>query len=121
MNRLKELLKLLNLTQTEFASELGLTQSTISGIISGKSQLTKITAFLIEKTYGISSEWLLYGTGEMRVSQTEEERQVQESQSILRRLDKNPEIREILEILLKADKKDLAQILAIAKTFDKKD
>jgi len=121
MNRLKEAIKALNLTQVEFAKGMGTSQSTIASVTSGKNSLSKILAFLIEKTYGISSDWLLYGTGEMYVAQSEEEIAVQEQNSLLRRIEKNPEIREILGILLKLDKKDLAQILAIAKTFDKKE
>jgi len=63
------------------------THPTISGIISGKTQLTKRIAFLIEKTYGISSDWLLNGNGKMSVDLGEEEKKIQEENALLRKID----------------------------------
>lgn len=107
----------LGLNQIQFANGLGMTQANVSRMLNGKTQLTKIVAFLIEKTYGISSEWLLYGTGEMYIALSEEEKKVQELNSLLRQLERKPEIKEILEVLLRADSKELKKVKEVVKAL----
>ncbi|WCL51462.1 helix-turn-helix domain-containing protein [Leptospira sp. GIMC2001] len=114
---LKKIIKDLQLTQKEFADRMGVKQSTISMYISGERKISKPIAFLIEKTYGISSDWLLNGTGKMFIDLGEEEKKIQEENALLRQIDKKPEIKEIVEILVRMDKQNLAKTLAVIKTL----
>jgi transcriptional regulator with XRE-family HTH domain len=63
--RLQELRKTLNLNQTEFASRLGLTSSSISRLEAGKTILTDQNINLISLTFNINEDWLRNGVGEM--------------------------------------------------------
>jgi transcriptional regulator with XRE-family HTH domain len=57
--------KYAHLSQVEFAQQLGLTQSLISRIESGKTPLTKKNIRHISMTFDIQEEWLKTGKGEM--------------------------------------------------------
>lgn len=81
---------------------------------------TKPIALLLGMIYGISREWLLDGTGEIYVPSNPLEKKLEEENSLLRKIDKSPLIKEIVEHLTALDNASLAQILAIAKTFSKK-
>ena len=102
------------------AQSIGITPGAISMYATGERELPKSIAFLIEKTYGISSEWLLHGSGEMKVSRNQLEQKLEEENALLRKLDKNPKLKEIMNHLVDLDKSSLVQILAITKTFSKK-
>jgi transcriptional regulator with XRE-family HTH domain len=61
------------LTQTEFGHKMGLTHATISATEAGKVPLTEANLLLICLTFGIREEWLRYGTGEMFVTEEQQE------------------------------------------------
>lgn len=62
--RIKQLRKLLHLTQTEFGERIGLTTTAISDIERGKAKtVTKSNIKLICSTFNVSEEWLCNGTG----------------------------------------------------------
>ncbi len=61
--RLKDLRKTLGITQREFANEIGVSKSHISQVEQGKNTLSSDLAMMIERKYGKSHEYLLYGTG----------------------------------------------------------
>ena len=64
--RLKFLLKELNLTQAQFAEDVGVKQGTISDIIRGKTAGLSVTmAKLCQYIYNVNPTWLLTGEGEM--------------------------------------------------------
>jgi transcriptional regulator with XRE-family HTH domain len=62
--RIKNARKILKLNQTEFARQVGLTQTALSMIEVGKSTLTKKNIKLICAIYNISERWLCTGEGE---------------------------------------------------------
>ena len=66
--RVKEVRKLLNLTQEEFGNKLGVTKATISRLESGVINLTEQTLKLICREYNVNSDWLINGTGDMFIS-----------------------------------------------------
>lgn len=53
--------------QASFAKDLGLTQSTISRILSGQRPLTENVIRPICQRWGYSAEWLLLGKGNKKV------------------------------------------------------
>jgi len=64
-NRLKEIRRIHELSQAEFAKRIELTQGTYSGIEIGRETLTERNKKLICLEFGINEEWLLTGNGEM--------------------------------------------------------
>jgi repressor LexA len=63
--RIKQLRELLGLTQTEFASRIGLTYKMLGLYERGKYEPSEKVLKLISSTFGISYEWLKEGKGEM--------------------------------------------------------
>ena len=64
--RIKELRKnYLRLNQTDFATPLGLNQSTIGGYENDFRSVSDATILSICRQYGVREEWLRYGTGEI--------------------------------------------------------
>lgn len=64
-DRFKELRKELKLTQEEFGAKMDLSRSYINLIEMGKKIPAERTIKDICRTFGISYEWLMYGTGKM--------------------------------------------------------
>lgn len=65
---LNQYFKYQKLNQQRIATDIGVTQSTISNILSGKKEISALIAKKLEQCYGIRAEWLLYGNGEMLTS-----------------------------------------------------
>lgn len=66
---LKNLIKSLGITQTEFAKEIGVSKSVISDLISGRLQeLPKHARIKLVKLYNVNPVWLLTGEGDMFLS-----------------------------------------------------
>lgn len=65
LERLKEARKFLGLNQTQFAEEIGITQTTYSVIENGNGRLTDKRIKTICAIFNISEEWLRTGDGEM--------------------------------------------------------
>lgn len=65
VNRLKEIRKILEMNQTEFAKRLGLTQTAFSMIESGVRTLSDRHIKIICSEFGISESWFRTGKGDM--------------------------------------------------------
>lgn len=63
--RLKELRKYLNLSQRVFAEKLGITDSGLSNLESGKRNLTEQMVISICREFNVNRAWLVDGIGEM--------------------------------------------------------
>lgn len=63
--RIRMLRKALGLNQTDFAKQLGLTQTSLSMKESGRSVLTEKNVKLICSTFHVNEEWLRRGQGDM--------------------------------------------------------
>lgn len=78
--RLEKLIKSLNINQIEFAKSLGMAQSNISRMVSGKGQVSVEILNRIFHVYTkVNLHWLLTGDGEMFLSEVNTPRQVDES------------------------------------------
>ncbi|TCL45404.1 helix-turn-helix domain-containing protein [Harryflintia acetispora] len=64
-DRIKAIRKQLQINQTDFANQIGLTQTTLSMLESGKNTLTDKNIKLICSVFHISESWLRNGEGEM--------------------------------------------------------
>lgn len=63
--RLKMFRKNKNMTQVQFADSIGRTQSSITQLESGKTEISAETLRLLHEKHGLSSDWLLHGVGDM--------------------------------------------------------
>lgn len=63
--RIKKVRRELDLTQTEFATQLGLTQNTVTRYETGDRKPSAAVLSLIVKAYNVSDSWLRTGKGEM--------------------------------------------------------
>jgi transcriptional regulator with XRE-family HTH domain len=63
--RLKELRKYLNLSQKVFAEKLGITDSGLSNLESGKRNLTEQMIISICREFNVNRAWLVEGVGDM--------------------------------------------------------
>ncbi|MDO5785444.1 MAG: helix-turn-helix transcriptional regulator [Eubacteriales bacterium] len=63
--RVKKIRKTLNLSQKEFGERLGVTDSAISIIESGRRNITEQMEKSICREFNVSYDWLKDGTGEM--------------------------------------------------------
>lgn len=64
-NRILQIRKSLNLTQNEFANEIGMSGSTISDIEHNRCPVTDKTIIAICSKFNVNEQWLRNGTGEM--------------------------------------------------------
>lgn len=63
--RITELRKSLNLTQQQFAQQIGITRSALSLNELGKSPIQERTIIAICSKFNINEEWLRFGNGQM--------------------------------------------------------
>lgn len=63
--RIKELRKVLGLSQTKFGEKLGVSKSVIVNLELNRVELKEMMANLICKTYNVNPLWLTEGKGEM--------------------------------------------------------
>ena len=73
-DRIKELRKILDLTQQKFADRLGLKRQTIAAYEIGNIEPSESTLLLICKEFGVSYKWIHDGDGEMLVEDCQDER-----------------------------------------------
>lgn len=66
--RIKELRKVLNLTQNEFGTAIGL-RSSISEIENNKAPITERTIIAICNIFNVNENWLRTGNGEMFINE----------------------------------------------------
>lgn len=63
--RIKELRKALNLTQTQFGDSLGITHSAVAHFEKGTVNMSQSTIKSICREFNVNENWLLTGEGEM--------------------------------------------------------
>jgi len=70
--RLKQVRKALNMTQTEFAKHLGITQNAYSMIENNVRPLLEKYIKLVAMTFNVNEHWLYTGDGEMFLTTSNE-------------------------------------------------
>ena len=68
--RLKQLRKVLNLTQQEFADRLNVKRNTIANYETGRNKPVGSVFSLICKEFNVNEEWLKKGTGQMFIKKS---------------------------------------------------
>lgn len=81
--RIRELRKSLGLTLEKFGESLGVGKTAISKIENGDRNVTDQMQKSICREFNVSTDWLLYGTGEMFVTHTHDEEVAMYTQDIL--------------------------------------
>ena len=71
--RIAEIRKVLNLSQTDFGAEIGVSRDVIKNIEYNKTEPKPLLIQQICKTYNINPAWLEAGEGEMFAPKTEDE------------------------------------------------
>ncbi len=71
--RLKEVRKILKITQKQLAERLELSQSLIGGIENGDNNLTSEHVIKLHDVFNINPNWLLVGRGDMFIEDYNEE------------------------------------------------
>lgn len=70
-DRIKAVRKAYDMTQREFGKSIGISDVAVSKIESGENKPSARTIRAISREYELSEEWLLNGTGEMALKETE--------------------------------------------------
>lgn len=63
--RIIELRKFLNLSQTDFGKQIGISKSSVSDIEIGRISISERTIISICSKFNVNEEWLKYGNGNM--------------------------------------------------------
>lgn len=63
--RIIQLRKFLNLSQTDFGKQIGISKSSISDIEIGRISISERTIISICSKFNVNEEWLKYGNGNM--------------------------------------------------------
>ena len=71
-DRIREIMESQHMTQKVFASFIGLSEGSLSGIYSGRTRPTlNVVELIKDKIPAISTDWLMFGKGKMYVTDSE--------------------------------------------------
>ena len=110
VDRLKELRKVLKLSQAAFAEKIGLKQSAIGDIESGKNNLNTRNLNAICREFNVNSEWLKTGEGEMFLPSSSLER-------LAREYELTADETALIKNFVQLPAEDRAAILKLVKNF----
>lgn len=111
--RLKFLIKKLNLNITSFSKEIGISQSSIRNIVDGENQPSaKVLIPILERYPELNANWLLVGTGEIFFN---EKNQVQEEKVEYKTAQQEVEALKKEIELLRGSLKDKEEIIRLMK------
>ena len=139
IERLKNIITELNISQKDFAETIGITTSGLSDILNGRTKGVTITlAYAIQAIYNIDAHWLLSGKGGMHLLKTpltglsrdekiatleakrrarfEEEKNIPLREAV-EAMKKKPESIELVKLVLKIPAGKYQQLKTILKTF----
>ena len=67
-DRLRAIRKSLRLEQTELAKDMGVSQAIISQYEKGMTEISLSVLEYLKKKHGVSSDWVIFGSGEMKAA-----------------------------------------------------
>lgn len=88
-SRIKKLRKTLKYNQLEFAEKIGIKQTSLSLIETGKNALTEQNIKLICLTFAVNENWLRTGEGDMFIADKKETQQQERFIKLFERLNSN--------------------------------
>lgn len=106
--RIKEVRKLLSLSQDDFGNKIGISKASVSRLESGINNPSEQTIKLICKEYGINEIWLRTGEGKMRSDISPEDRYSINLGKLT--LEENQFIQNVLNTLAESDPDELKVI-----------
>ena len=113
--RLREIMSILGLTQTDFGNRIFLTNQAISSYVKDRNPIPEPIALLIEKVFGVDKTWLLTGEGEMWYNPPlPDTENLQKDMMLIRKILRDPELRPLMEKVVdlkKAEKEKLYDVL----------
>lgn len=121
-NRIKEVRKSANLTQTEFADKLGLARNTIANYEGGTREPNDAIIKLICREFNVNQDWLLNGDGPMFIELSREEEITKYIAELVKDDDEMKEFqRKLIRILSRLSIDDWKMIEKFVEELAKKD
>lgn len=111
--RIKELRKMLDMTQAEFSARIGLSRNFIAQIETGAKMPSDRTVSDICREFGVSENWLRTGKGEPTIKRTRRQEIGAFANEVMDLPDENIKKR-LIDALVKLDERDWETIAKIA-------
>lgn len=118
--RIKELRKILNMTQSEFSSKIGLSRNYIAQIETGTKFPSDRTVTDICREFNVNENWLRNGIGNPIIKRTRSQEIGSFASEIMNLPDGNIKKR-LIDALIKLDEKDWETIAKIADSLKEGD
>ncbi|WP_411821227.1 helix-turn-helix domain-containing protein [Leptospira sp. 'Mane'] len=118
--RIKEIfseLKSQGWTQVQIATEIGKSQQTISRYISGEIAITESIGILLEEKFNYRKEWVIRGELPKKKDKDSILTEVSRISANGRNLEKIPEIRDMLNKIIKLKKEDYNTLIKVMKSL----
>ena len=112
--RIKEIRKLYKLTQTDFASKLGLSQNFITQLETGSKKPSDRTISDICRIFSINEEWLRSGNGKMKLDLTKNQEIAQFLNDVMAEDDEDFK-KNFVDVLARLDEKQWESLASIAR------
>lgn len=119
-DRIKEVRKYFNLTQTDFGIKVGVKGNTITNYETGLRTPSDSVILSICREFNVSEDWLRTGEGDMFIPQTRSEKIAEFAGGLMKEEDSSFKKR-LIEALAQLDEKDWEVLEDIAKKTLKKD
>lgn len=107
-------------SQTSFAEELGRDQGTVSKWLTGLLKVPDSVAIIIEAKFGFRKEWILKGKLPKKYDKKLIKAEETRTSNLGIKLDSAPELRDMLDLILKLPQKEYDSLMLTIKRFVKK-
>nr|WP_017851745.1 helix-turn-helix transcriptional regulator [Leptospira interrogans] len=111
------------LTQSRFGEEVGISKQQVSNIIAGEREISEPVAMVIEYKFGFRKVWVLSGNGNKKEHKrnSHEIEALNSDIQLLRKIDRMPGVKKIIEDILILGTEDRAIIEDMIKRLKKKE
>lgn len=106
--------------QVKFGEAIGKTQQTVSRYLTGEIEPNEAIAIIIEAKFGYRKEWILKGELPKKIDHKKELAEVSRIAKQGRDLDLVPELRDLLDSIMKLPKDEYDSLILTIKRFVKK-
>lgn len=119
-NRIKEIRKEHNLTQTEFGEKIGVKGNTVTGYETGLRTPTNAVITSICREFNVNEKWLKDGIGEKFIPRSKDE-EIAIMLSTIQNLGNNSFKKRLITALVKLDDKGWEKLEELIENISKKD